>query len=110
MCFPCVTDLSRRDPHPIQTRRKTRPQSDSFICSSPGRHYKIGRSNAASRREREVALQLPEKTTAIHTIRTDDPAGIEAYWHSRFEQKRLNGEWFNLTAADVRAFKRRTFM
>jgi hypothetical protein len=75
-----------------------------------GRFYKIGKSNAAGRREREVALQLPEKTRAIHTIRTDDPTGIEAYWHSRFAAKRLNGEWFDLTAADVRAFKRRTFM
>lgn len=75
-----------------------------------GRYYKIGKSNAAGRREREVALQLPEKTTAIHTIRTDDPSGIETYWHSRFAQKRLNGEWFDLLAADIRAFRRRIFM
>lgn len=75
-----------------------------------GRYYKIGKSNAAGRREREVALQLPEKTTAVHTIRTDDPAGIESYWHIRFAGKRLNGEWFNLSADDVRAFKRRSFM
>jgi hypothetical protein len=75
-----------------------------------GRYFKIGKSNAAGRREREVALQLPEKMQAVHTIRTDDPTGIEAYWHSRFEQKRLNGEWFNLSAADVKAFKRRKFM
>jgi hypothetical protein len=75
-----------------------------------GRYYKIGKSNAAGRREREIALQQPEPTTAVHTIRTDDPSGIEAYWHRRFEPKRLNGEWFNLSAADVKAFKRRKFM
>jgi len=42
-----------------------------------GRFYKIGRSNAAGRREREIALQLPEKADTVHVIRTDDPPGIE---------------------------------
>jgi hypothetical protein len=71
------------------------------------KHYKIGRSNAAGRREREIALQLPEKAAMIHEIKTDDPVGIERYWHERFAAKRLNGEWFALDARDVAAFKRR---
>lgn len=75
-----------------------------------GRYYKIGRSNAAGRREREIALQLPEKATTVHVIRTDDPPGIEGYWHQRFAEKRRNGEWFELTSADVGAFRRRRFM
>ena len=75
-----------------------------------GKHYKIGRSVAVGRRERELAIQLPEPVKTVHTIKTDDPVGIEAYWHRRFEEKRGNGEWFRLTAEDVKVFRRRRFM
>jgi Meiotically up-regulated gene 113 len=75
-----------------------------------GKFYKVGRSNAAGRREYELGIQLPEKLKSLHVIRTDDPTGIEAYWHSRFAAKRKNGEWFELDPADVSAFKRRKFM
>ncbi len=94
----------------VEETPESEPAIGFVYLFKSGRYYKIGKSNAAGRREREVALQLPERTESVHTIRTDDPNGIEAYWHSRFDEKRLNGEWFNLTAADVRAFKRRTFM
>jgi hypothetical protein len=75
-----------------------------------GRYYKIGKSNAAGRREYELRLQLPERVQRIHIIRTDDPTGIEKYWHERFATKHKNGEWFDLAPADIRAFKRRKFM
>jgi len=72
--------------------------------------YKIGRSNSAGRRHYELSIQLPESTEVIHSINTDDPVGIEAYWHSRFKDKRKNGEWFELNQEDIKAFKRRKFM
>lgn len=92
---------------------ETKPQKeqDGFVyLIKSGRFYKIGKTNAVGRREYEIALQLPEQVTTVHEIRTDDPSGIEAYWHNRFKAKRKKGEWFDLDAADIKAFKRRNFM
>lgn len=71
-----------------------------------GRYYKIGKTNDTVRRGNEIRIQLPEKMDLIHSIKTDDSSGIETYWHKRFETKRMQGEWFNLNSADIKAFKR----
>lgn len=86
------------------------PEDGFVYLTKAGRYFKIGKTNSAGRREREIALQLPEKSSTVHVIRTDDPTGIEAYWHQRFAPKRRNGEWFELSHDDVAVFKRRKFM
>jgi hypothetical protein len=102
---PLATNKASREQH-------TRPDETFgyvYLLKS-GRFYKIGRSNAVGRRERELAIQLPDKAQNVHVIATDDPVGIERYWHTRFHGRRKNGEWFELTADDLRAFRRRKFM
>lgn len=71
-----------------------------------GRHYKIGRTNSLGRREWELGIKIPIPPKTIHYIETDDPIGVEAYWHKRFAEKRGEGEWFDLSPEDIKAFKR----
>ncbi len=107
MCAPLAGPAVESD----KSAKLEAPAELGFVyLMKSGRFYKIGRSNAVGRRERELAIQLPEKVKVIHSIKTDDPAGIEEYGHKRFQTRRKNGEWFELTSADVTAFRRRKFM
>jgi len=78
--------------------------------------YKIGCTRAPYRRAAEIANQSATGAELLHLISTDDPEGIEQYWHGRFSIKRLigvnkqSGEWFALKPEDVKVFKRRKFM
>lgn len=110
MCEEYLGRPASRQPQTGSSGLKSPEPMGSVYLLRAGRHYKIGRTNSVGRRERELAIQLPERARLVHEIRTGDPLGMERYWHERFRDRRKNGEWFALEAADVTAFKRRTFM
>lgn len=99
------------DASPARHPRRAEDVVGYVYLIKSGRHYKIGRSNAYGRRQRELAIQLPERARQVHVIKTDDPVGIERYWHQRFAEQRVrpDAEWFDLRPEHVAAFKRRTF-
>ncbi|PYV15658.1 MAG: hypothetical protein DMG21_14335 [Acidobacteria bacterium] len=93
----------------VDRKRESMGVKGFVYLLSSGKYHKIGRTNAEGRRLRELAIQLPHKPIYVHVIETDDPEGIERYWHARFADKRQDGEWFSLSADDINAFKRRRF-
>lgn len=72
-----------------------------------GRFYKIGKASVFDRRIKQIKLQQPEPVEVVHKIYTHDAHEAERQWHKRFASKRKNGEWFELSEADVAEFRQR---
>lgn len=97
----------------LKDNKKDKESTEEFgyvYLFKSGKYYKVGKTNHVGRRDYELKIQLPEKVKLVHQISTDDPTGIEAYWHGRFGKKRKNGEWFDLNSEEIKAFKKRKFM
>lgn len=110
ICAPLVKNISTPDSAADEDNFENGYVYLALMKVGRERRYKIGKANLVEQRARQVAVNLPEDLELIHAISTDDAYGMEAYWHKRFAEKRRGGEWFELTADDVRVFKRRRFM
>jgi len=100
---------------PAQESSSPKQDGSVYLIRAQG-FYKIGCTRALYRRAAEITNQSANGAVLLHSIATDDPEGIEKYWHERFSAKRVvginkqSGEWFDLKADDVRAFQKRKFM
>jgi hypothetical protein len=101
ICQPLLENINKRIPDNSELNQV---MGEVYLFRS-GRYYKIGKTNDTVRRGKELRIQLPEACILIHSIKTDDPNGIVAYWHKRFDTKRLQGEWFDLNSSEVKAFR-----
>ena len=67
--------------------------------------YKIGRTTRPDQRPLIVAGNMPIQLEVIVVVEVENSRESEKQLHSRFEDKRLRGEWFSLDAADVEVVK-----
>lgn len=108
----CETRLAREA---LQPKRDTNGQNQRtpktgfvYLKYSPSlRLYKIGKANDAGKRGAGISLLLPEDLVPKHEISTDCPYILEKYWENRFRARKKQGEWYDLTSADINSFKKR---
>ncbi len=75
-----------------------------FIRSQYG--YKIGKTKRMKDRAQLFSVKLPFPIEIVHFSWFDDYSAAERHFHHLFKDKRLDGEWFNLTEADLNSIKR----
>lgn len=87
-----------------ENKEQTKAPGAGFVyILKVGKHYKIGQSINPQRRARELAAGLP--FDLIHTIGTEDMSRLEIELHTKFEEKCISGEWFELEAEDIEWLK-----
>lgn len=67
--------------------------------------YKIGKTKRMKQRSQLFSVKLPFEIDVIHYAWFDDYSRAEHALHKLYKNKRLGGEWFQLTDMDVKAIK-----
>jgi hypothetical protein len=67
--------------------------------------FKIGFASSPDKRLVQLSEQSPFPLTMVCSYPSADAKGSESLWHKLFEQKRVHGEWFELTDEQVLAFR-----
>ena len=72
-----------------------------------GQYYKIGITQGdVSRRVAQLQTGSPHKIHVIRVIETDRPRDLERDLHEMLRHKRVEGEWFKLSEAELRIIRR----
>ncbi len=61
------------------------------------KYYKIGRTNNVKKRIKTFSVEMPFDIKLINSWKVSDMFGCEKQVHEKFEDFRINGEWFDLT-------------
>jgi len=82
------------------------PQCPGYIYLIKGDAglYKVGKSKHPDARHYSLVSTMPFPVEIVSSYKVPDMKPAELSWHTRFASKRVNGEWFRLTAEDVQAF------
>lgn len=88
------------------TSESTRDRSGYvYLLKSDSGSYKIGRSKRPDDRLATFSVKLPFPVRYVCLLKSEDMYSLEKELHARFEQRRIDGEWFALSQEDISYIK-----
>ncbi len=72
-----------------------------FIKEHFSGKVKIGKTKHMNSRMEMFGVKLPFEWDVIKTVKSADYSLTETLLHRKYENKRVNGEWFDLTQSDI---------
>ena len=88
-----------------QPREYTPVKGVVYIVECAGR-YKIGKTQDLTFRLAHFTIILPFEPILIHQISSGNISQTERDLHIKYKEKRVRGEWFDLSQEDIEAIKR----
>jgi hypothetical protein len=70
-----------------------------------GEYYKIGRAANIKKRIKQLQTGSPHEIILVDYYDTGDAVAEEKRWHEKYKDKRMKGEFFNLSDRDIRDIK-----
>ena len=77
-----------------------------YLITSNYVDFKIGvTTRPINERIRELQTSHPEKIDIIKFYKAENHNAVERWLHRKFNEKRLEGEWFQLDETDINQFE-----
>jgi len=92
--------MKQREENRRETKKYKPKPGYVYLLEYDGLH-KIGMTKNISSRLKQFGARMPHDVTLIHSVKTSDTVSLEVELHERYAEKRMNGEWFNLSPSDV---------
>lgn len=101
---------SRIEEWALQSDKNSQQRMEGFIyiLRADNNTYKIGRTKTIHSRIESIDGTLPYATELVHTIEALDYKEAERYFHQKFADRCIRGEWFQLTEEDIEDLKQIT--
>lgn len=89
-------------------RKKQKNIKDSgyvYFLKADNGLIKIGRSKNLDKRLDHFTTKLPYKLKLVHQIKTNDTNKLEKHFHELYSNRRIRGEWFDLSNDTMQEIK-----
>lgn len=98
-----------QDSLPFKPRRREKVKPDHVMCvyflqEKDKGFIKIGKTKNLKTKI-FFPFKMPFEWEVIHTIKSSNVDSLETFFHKKYQHKLINGEWFHLSAENIKEIK-----